>query len=54
MAVRTIEICRTELKLDALNLLFMRVQMHAHFSEWGKIYEMEEFYSLAQHENLLQ
>jgi len=46
MAEQTLEICRAELRLDALNLLFMRVQMHAHFSEWKKIYEMEEFHSL--------
>jgi hypothetical protein len=45
-ASNIIDICRSEMRLDALNLLFMEVQMYSHFSEWDKIIGMEKFPSL--------
>lgn len=45
-AERILEICRTELRVDALNLSFLHVQLLAHFNDWQSICEMPEFSSL--------
>ena len=45
-ASNIIEICRNDMRLDALNLLFMEAQMYSHFCEWDKITGMENFSSL--------
>lgn len=45
-AERILEICRTELRVDALNLSFMRIQLLAHFNDWRSVCEMPEFFSL--------
>lgn len=39
-------ICRAELRVDALNLSFLRIQLLAHFNDWQSIREMPEFSSL--------
>lgn len=41
-----LDICREELRLDALNLLFLQIQLLAHFGEWPAIRAMPEFDSL--------
>lgn len=41
-----LDTCREELRLDALNLLFLQIQLLAHFGEWHAICEMPEFSSL--------
>ncbi len=41
-----LDTCRDELRLDALNLLFLQIQLLAHFGEWNAIREMPEFPSL--------
>ena len=45
-AERILGICRTELRLDALNLTFLRIQLLAHFNDWQSVREMPEFSSL--------
>lgn len=45
-AERILEICRAELRVDALNLSFMRIQLLAHFNDWRSVCEMPEFSSL--------
>ena len=45
-ASNIIDICRNDMRLDALNLLFMEAQMYSHFCEWDKITGMENFSSL--------
>jgi hypothetical protein len=45
-AERILELCRSELRLDALNLLFLRVQLLAHFNDWSGVSEIPEFSSL--------
>lgn len=45
-ASNIIDICRNDMRLDALNLLFMEAQMYSHFGEWDKITGMENFSSL--------
>lgn len=39
--------CRSELRLDALNLLFLKIQLLEHFGEWQAICDMPEFTSLS-------
>lgn len=41
-----LDTCRDELRLDALNLLFLKIQLLAHFGGWSAICEMPEFPSL--------
>lgn len=38
--------CQTECRVDALNLSFLRVQLHAHFADWHAITRLPEFNSL--------
>ena len=45
-ADQVIELCRTELRLDALNLSFMKVQLLAHFQDWHGIRSLDNFTSL--------
>lgn len=45
-ACAILDSCRDELRLDALNLLFLKIQLLAHFGEWSAIREMPEFSSL--------
>jgi hypothetical protein len=45
-AEHILEICRTELRVDALNLSFLRIQLLAHFNDWKSVREMPEFSSL--------
>jgi hypothetical protein len=45
-AERVLEICRSELRVDALNLSFLRIQLFTHFNDWRAIREMPEFTSL--------
>ena len=41
-----LDTCRDELRLDALNILFLQIQLLAHFGEWQVIRDMPEFGSL--------
>jgi hypothetical protein len=45
-AERILSILKSELRLDALNLSFLRIQLYAHFSNWKSVTEMPEFASL--------
>lgn len=45
-AADIIELCRSELRLDALNLSFMKVQLLAHFEDWRSICDLPNFNSL--------
>lgn len=45
-AERVLATCRSELRLDALNLLFLRIRLLAHFSDWQGIVDMPQFVSL--------
>ncbi len=45
-AFRILEVCRSEMRVDALNLSFLEVQIHAHFGDWRSIVEMQSFGSL--------
>lgn len=45
-AERILEICQSELRVDALNLSFLRIQLLGHFCDWRAIREMPEFNSL--------
>lgn len=45
-ATAILGICREELRLDALNLLFLKIQLLAHFGEWRSICAIREFNSL--------
>lgn len=45
-AEHILDICRTELRVDALNLSFLRIQLLAHFNDWQSLREMPEFSSL--------
>jgi hypothetical protein len=37
---------QSELRLDALNIAFLRVKLLARFSDWAGIYKLEEFHSI--------
>jgi len=41
-----LEICRNELRVDALNLSFLRIRLLSHFSDWSGILELSEFLPL--------
>lgn len=45
-AERILEICISELRVDALNLSFLRIQLFSHFDDWASVREMPEFQSL--------
>ena len=45
-AEKILSILRSELRLDALNLSFLRVQLYAQFCDWKSVTEMPEFVSL--------
>lgn len=45
-AQRILDVCRTEYRVDALNLSFLRVQMLSHFGDWQAIVDSPEFPSL--------
>jgi hypothetical protein len=45
-AEQVLEICKSELRLDALNLLFLQIRLHAHFKDWTSILQMPQFVSL--------
>lgn len=45
-AEHILDICRTELRVDALNLSFLRIQLLAHFNDWKSVVDLPEFSSL--------
>lgn len=45
-AAEIIERCRNELRMDALNLTFMQIQLLAHFEDWRAICELPNFESV--------
>lgn len=45
-AQQILEQCERELRVDSLNLLFLRVRLFAWFSNWQAIVTMPEFYAL--------
>jgi len=45
-ALRILEVLRTEMRVDALNLSFLEVQIHAHFGDWRSVFNMPSFASL--------
>lgn len=45
-AFRILEVLRTEMRVDALNLSFLEVQIHAHFGDWRSVFDMPSFASL--------
>lgn len=47
-AEQILAICKSELRVDALNLLFLRVRLLAHFGKWQEIMDLPQFASLCQ------
>ena len=45
-AEEILETCKSELRLDALNLVFLRVKLLAHFGDWRGIGDLPEFRSI--------
>ncbi|SAK87893.1 hypothetical protein AWB82_06075 [Caballeronia glebae] len=45
-AEQILDICSSELRVDALNLTFLRIRLLSHFSDWCGIVELPEFASL--------
>ncbi|MGJ7570892.1 protein DpdD [Variovorax sp. RB2P76] len=50
-AQKILDTCQSELRLDALNIAFLRVKLLAHFSDWAEIYRLEEFHSICRARN---
>lgn len=47
-AEQILAVCKSELRVDALNLLFLQVRLLAHFGRWQDIVNLPQFASLCQ------
>ncbi len=47
-AQKILNVLRQELRVDALNLAFLEVQIYSHFGDWRSIFEMPSFISLTR------